>query len=529
MAKLKKRMDIYFNCFFIMLFLIFTQLFFIDATKVDAQPTVVTNVNDAILLSEMYPNIAFQSFGFDKVDNVSRSNTTFETINDTIRFSADFSFSVDGAIFSGPGNWESTETAGIFSIVLDYELNDGNNTLKFNYASQENLVNNNKTETVNTSYQGKILTIQKYTEVTPTITGKIIQNNGTVNYDGQQYQFSMEINENEISPDTISYTITNEYTPISPAGPTKLVEVEYEVVSVPDESMTASFSKYDVIIGGVLTYTLDTGSTSTHQMLITGENSATENLMMNLLHVTNGNRKIKYNLENPVQLSYIYKLANARNGGGWSWNTFGKVTVSGTVGGGVGAAAGYGVMLLCASPPGLIGTILIGATAAGVAGATGYGVSELWDCIFQENSPPANVEKATFAENDSMTVGQNSQGGSSYPIPTLSEWKQIFLTLIMLSLVMGFMRKTHPKAALSNGGTMLKITDSNFLAFNRHVYSSALKWVSAVAVLGLAGAAVIFGHVSMLDIIGMLFCVPLVAYILHLVISFTNDYQGISE
>ncbi len=77
MTKLKKRLDIYFNGFFNILFLIFTQLFFIGATKVDAQSTVVTNVNDAILLSEMYPNIAFQSFKFDKVDNVSRSNTTF--------------------------------------------------------------------------------------------------------------------------------------------------------------------------------------------------------------------------------------------------------------------------------------------------------------------------------------------------------------------------------------------------------------------------------------------------------------------
>jgi hypothetical protein len=127
-----------------------------------------------------------------------------------------------------------------------------------------------------------------------------------------------------------------------------------------------------------------------------------------------------------------------------------------------------------------------------------------------------------------MTVGQNSQGGSSYSIPTLSEWKQIFLTLIMLSLVMGFMRKTHPKAALSNGGTILSITDSNFLAFNRHVYNSALKWVGVVVVLGLAGATVIFGHVSALDITGTLFCAPLVAYILHLMIFFIHDYKDIS-
>ena len=221
-------------------------------------------------------------------------------------------------------------------------------------------------------------------------------------------------------------------------------------------------------------------------------------------------------------------LDKHRNGDGWSWNTFGKVTVSSTVGSGVGAAAGYGVMLLCASPPGLIGTILIAATAAGVGGSTGYSVSELWDWIFQGNSPPADVGKATFAENDTMIVGQNSQGGFSYSIPTLSEWKQIFLTLIMLSLVMGFMHKTHTKAALSNGDIMLRITDANFLVFNRHVYNSALKWVGVVVVLGLAGVTVVFGHLNMVDIIGTLFCAPLVAYILHLMISFVHDYKGIS-
>jgi hypothetical protein len=113
-------------------------------------------------------------------------------------------------------------------------------------------------------------------------------------------------------------------------------------------------------------------------------------------------------------------------------------------------------------------------------------------------------------------------------IPTLSEWKQIFLTLIMLSLVMGFMRKTHPKAALSNGGTMLRITDSNFLAFNRHIYTSALKWVGVVVLVGLAGVAVVSGHLKMVDLLGTLFCAPLVAYILHLIISFIHDFEHTS-
>ncbi len=113
-------------------------------------------------------------------------------------------------------------------------------------------------------------------------------------------------------------------------------------------------------------------------------------------------------------------------------------------------------------------------------------------------------------------------------IPTLSEWKQIFLTLLMLSLVMGFMQNRFPAFGLSNGSTMLRFNGANLLVFNRHVYYSVLRWVGFVVALGLAGATVIFGHVSMLDIAGTLFCAPLVAYILHLVISFIHDYKGIS-
>jgi hypothetical protein len=116
----------------------------------------------------------------------------------------------------------------------------------------------------------------------------------------------------------------------------------------------------------------------------------------------------------------------------------------------------------------------------------------------------------------------------SYPIPTLSEWKQIFLTLFMLSLVMGFMRTTHSTFALSNGSIMHKITGANLLVFNKKLFYPVLKWLGSVVIFGFAGVIVVFGHVKMLDIIGTLFCAPLVAYILHLVISFVHDCEGIS-
>ena len=113
----------------------------------------------------------------------------------------------------------------------------------------------------------------------------------------------------------------------------------------------------------------------------------------------------------------------------------------------------------------------------------------------------------------------------SASIPTLSEWKKIFLTLLMLSFVVGFTRNTHSTHAFSSSSTMFRIIGPNMLAFNSQLFYSVLKWVGVVVILGLAGATVIFGHVSVLDITGTLFCAPLVAYILHLVFSFVHDIE----
>ncbi len=111
----------------------------------------------------------------------------------------------------------------------------------------------------------------------------------------------------------------------------------------------------------------------------------------------------------------------------------------------------------------------------------------------------------------------------SISIPTLSEWKQIFLTLLMLSLVMGFMRDRSSALSVSTGSVSLKPPYANLLAFNRHIYTFALKWVGGIVVLGIAGVIVVSGHLKVIDLFGTLFCAPLVAYILHLVMSLVHD------
>jgi hypothetical protein len=102
-------------------------------------------------------------------------------------------------------------------------------------------------------------------------------------------------------------------------------------------------------------------------------------------------------------------------------------------------------------------------------------------------------------------------------IPTLSEWKQIFLTLLMLSLVMGFVPARSSRYNL-NGGAISGIAGVNMIVFNKQVFVSVMKWIGLAVVLGLISAKVIIGHLSILDITGTFFCAPLVGYILHLMI-----------
>lgn len=116
---------------------------------------------------------------------------------------------------------------------------------------------------------------------------------------------------------------------------------------------------------------------------------------------------------------------------------------------------------------------------------------------------------------------------TNIPIPTLSEWKRIFLTLLMMSLVMGFARSRLSGLALSSGG--LHVAFGVCLALDKRLYLSALKWTGLVTVSGLAAVMAIFGPVSALDLTGTLCCAPLAAYIIHLVIPWGDTEESISQ
>ena len=67
------------------------------------------------------------------------------------------------------------------------------------------------------------------------------------------------------------------------------------------------------------------------------------------------------------------------------------------------------------------------------------------------------------------------------------------------------------------------------MVFDRKVYFSMLKKVGLIVLLGFVAAKAILGRISLLDITGILFCAPLVAYILHIILVFVKDSRPCNE
>ena len=134
---------------------------------------------------------------------------------------------------------------------------NGDNVLEFQYTSDGDFTNDVKDETVNASLGASSLSITKHTEETITPTSKTTNITGNVGLNSEYFNASITIIEDIITSETSQFTITCQSTPVNPSGPVTTVQAEYQTV-IDQDRATATFSKYDVTIGGELTYKLDT-------------------------------------------------------------------------------------------------------------------------------------------------------------------------------------------------------------------------------------------------------------------------------
>ena len=161
---------------------------------------------------------------------------------------------------------------------------------------------------------------------------------------------------------------------------------------------------------------------------------------------------------------------------------------------------------------------------------TSWFTSALTDAMQNSDSDQNDDGKVDYGEalnwlkaNGGWLPNIGNPKSSNDAIPTLSEWGQIILVLSMLSLVLGF---TNQRNANTNDKYLnLPFGKDNFIIFDQRIYKKVIIWVVFVVVVGLIITTILLEHIKILDIIGALFCVPLISYILH-IISIYSDIKS---
>ena len=103
----------------------------------------------------------------------------------------------------------------------------------------------------------------------------------------------------------------------------------------------------------------------------------------------------------------------------------------------------------------------------------------------------------------------------SVPIPTLSEWKRIFLTLFIVASGIAFMRYRQYAPAQFVEGLDKSKPIRGAAIFEGASFRQISIWCSISAIIGMILILILYGKVTSLDILGIIICSPLLAYILN--------------
>ena len=102
------------------------------------------------------------------------------------------------------------------------------------------------------------------------------------------------------------------------------------------------------------------------------------------------------------------------------------------------------------------------------------------------------------------------------PVPTLSQWGLIFLSLLLLSF--GVVMISQPEVAFPGGNQAA--FSINQLPFDKKIYSRFLLSVGSMVIFGFTIAGLFFGYeMTYADVPGSLMCIPIAAYLGFLLFS----------
>ena len=149
------------------------------------------------------------------------------------------------------------------------------------------------------------------------------------------------------------------------------------------------------------------------------------------------------------------------------------------------------------------------------------------------NTPPGLNHSVVYVGNNKICAHSRSRLNEPYTnvqydqirrihiistttgIPTLSEWKRIFLTLFIVASGIAFMRYRQYAPAQFVEGLDKSKPIRGAAIFEGASFRQISIWCSISAIIGMILILILYGKVTSLDILGIIICSPLLAYILN--------------
>ncbi len=122
------------------------------------------------------------------------------------------------------------------------------------------------------------------------------------------------------------------------------------------------------------------------------------------------------------------------------------------------------------------------------------------------------------------TVNDNGDPRWGYILPTLSQWGLIVMGLLLLTVGTVFIRRHQP--ALAQAGGAISAVDTSPPLFAGSIFYKVLAATMAFALLGVPVVSWLSGAFSVTDSVGALLCAAIVAYWVHLLISWRKNSRG---
>jgi len=478
------------------------------------------NLEDAVDISEILQIGTIQAFGFIDITGISSSIISSSTTDTDIIFTGNYAYIIDGITYSGVGSWSSSENSnGNVTVSFSCNLSDGSKTIQVQYDTTElfettiqGYDKGSQDATVTSSFDGQNFSITKHTEIidqdnliNTTFTSTVILNDDT-------YQTSYEKNVIISSANARQITVSIQET----KNGISVTDISggYEAQINSDGSINMLLDEYDLSIDGILTYQSLAGSTFTSNII---DGGIQQNLSFSFKQVADIIQTANFSITDSALINYsssglFLKLdSNARSG--WSWRDFSLAVGGGLLGGFVSGATHASSIPEPGTAMATIGTeTLIGGVAAGMIYSFYYAVNSFQD---EEEEAPYHKVYGPFKINQD---GSSSYNTSSSSIPTLSEWKRIFLILFLISSSFAFIRhRQHASPSLENSINSMVQYQWGDAIFEDKNYNNLTKWCGSAMILGALLIGIFYQEITLLDIVGILICAPFFAYIMNVI------------